>query len=339
MYLGGIMKNVSFLCLVGLLLSSSMVNGKEKSESSYCKELHALKINPKYHAIFDADMPLLIPDIYRDIHNYKQLPFLQRLSRFLFLAEDVIVVTAETMPKLYGFIETTCNQQSMAVPTVFITREKGILNAFAAKFFATTGGILICQKMIEDTSDTALEAVIAHELGHIKCNHTNKILVRLVPFYIAVQIGLSYLRKNSPVYSKASGLNFYELFLRYMLGNVVAGTVTQLTIGKQFEKEADEFAYKDAGKGKGLIEFCDDMLEHEKADDAALDSAYEFLQENKPVLSDNDYQSLMMNYYLAKGLHLFIQGIKWVFHNTSLDGHPSPEDRVKAIKEYLAEHS
>ena len=326
------MKKLFFLCLMGLLIHS-IGYCKDKQESSYYQELQTFKENPEFQAIFDEEAPDLACHIHRDIQNFKELSYWQRLSRFLFLSEDVVAVTPSTMPKLYAYVESTCNKQGLAIPTIFITREKGIFNAFAAKLFATTGGIAIHQKIIEDTSDVELEAVIAHELGHIKHNHSNQILARAVPLYLAALVGMSYARTMNPVYTRKNGVNFIELICRHVLASSVAGFLTQLTIGKQFEKEADEFSYKEVGNGQGLIEFFKHLQEKEKYQDAAFDGAYEALQKNKPALSDHDYQAILIDYYVAKGIH---KGFKWVYYNTPMGPHPSPEARQKAVEEYLA---
>lgn len=331
------MKHLARLCFLTLLIGSFIL-GEEKPESVYSKELHAFKENPQYKAIFDENVSVFVPQIYRDIHNYKQLSYWQRFARFFFFNEDVVIVTSDTMPQLFAHVQSVCDKQNMPIPTIFITREKGVFNAFAAKIFETTGGILLCQKMIEDTSNSELEAVIAHELGHIKHNHANKTLARYLPLYIAVLFGMSYTRKNTPVFISKFRIDFLELLMRHVFADVLADMIAQLTIGKKFEKEADEFAYKDVGNGQGLIEFFKHVQDKEKAEDDAFNEVYTALEKNKSQLSADDHQQILINYYVAKGFQGLIKGFKWVYYNTRFGPHPSPEERQKTIEEYLTKN-
>lgn len=44
---------------------------------------------------------------------------------------------------------------------------------------------------------------------------------------------------------------------------------------------------------------------------------------------------LMLRYYVAKTGHVIGNGFKWLYHNTPLGAHPSPEARIKYTQEYL----
>lgn len=327
------MKKLLFLCLMGLLINQIEGYCKDKQESSYYKELKTFKENPKYKAIFDEDVSIIVPLIYRDMHNFKQLTYWQRFARFLFFDKDVVIVTPDSMPQLYSYVQSICDQQSMPIPTIFITRRKGVFNAFAAKLFSTTGGIALYQKIIEDTTDSELEAIIAHELGHIKHNHSNKIIARILPLYITIFAYLTFTQSKPLGYKPSLLERSLNVYFRHFFSGVLAGIIAQLTIGKQFEKEADEFAYKEVGNEKGLIEFFKHVQDKENAENEAFDRLYVALEDNKPELSADDHQCLCM---IAKMFQGLTKGFKWVYYNTRFGPHPSPQERQKTVEEYLA---
>ena len=78
------------------------------------------------------------------------------------------------MPKLYAFIDDfvrnlICQRLPFLLPSM-----KAFIMHLLVRLFTSAGGIVICQKLLFASSDTHLEGVIAHEIGHIKHNHTNK---------------------------------------------------------------------------------------------------------------------------------------------------------------------
>ena len=276
--------------LIALIVIAPCIHAEDRPNSVYQQEIQALKANPIYKPIFDKEAPLDLKLIHRDIENFKELTFLQRLIRFGILGADVVVVTPETMPKLYGYVKTICEEQSVVMRTVFITRQKGVFNAFAQKLLASSGAIVIYQKLIKQTTAKELEAVIAHELGHIKYNHVNKIL----GMNIAAAVGLKLLAKQfAPSYENHNFTQF-----------IIASYLTRFVINKRFEKQADEFAYKAThDHGKGLIELFEHFDRKEKYNYDHYAITYKALQNNKSKLGYFDYLSLMADYYITKGTH------------------------------------
>ena len=154
------------------------------------------------------------------------------------------MVTRDTMPKMYNYIAQLCQKEGIETPVVFISKDTGIFNAFAFKVFVTTGGILIGQDLLKECSDDAIEAIIAHEIGHVYHNHANKHLaLRLV-----ATVGVGAATKN-PVAAVIGG-----------------GLLSSVIIGKSHEKQADQFAYK-TGKSQGLIEFFENLKKKEQKED------------------------------------------------------------------------
>jgi Zn-dependent protease with chaperone function len=330
--------------LSGLLITSSFISSAN-NHGVYYTELKALKNAPSTKQIFDEDAHFELSRIQCDVTIYKNLTPFQRFVRSAFLSLDVIVVAPETLPKLYEYVDGICKKANIATPTVFLTRKDGFLNAAAQKLLMSTGGIVIGQKLLHDLSDDAIEAIVAHEIGHIKHNHINKLLVLSVFTMI-----LYYKLCGSLSLDKVTILSSdTSLEICSKIGSLVAKKYALLTslfllpsliVNKRFEKEADEFACKDNDKSNGLIEFFELILQKDQLREEEFTAIYELLQQNKSQLSFDDYYfDLIIRYYTAKAGHLYSKARKYIYHNTFLGAHPSPESRIAAAKQYLATHT
>ncbi len=297
----------------------------------YKQELATLKVKSETKYIFNKKTEPCFADLHKNIQNCKELSIVQRLVRYPFLT-DGVVVTAETMPVLYGYVDALCKEHNVATPVVFISSRKSIFNAFAAKLFASTGGIFICQKLILETSDRELEAVIAHEIGHIKHDHVNKHLLLHVSTWIASCLMADYALKKTD-----SGSVFLAQFLTVMY-------LPSLLINKRFEKQADEFACKEVGNASGLIEFFEHLeakeVNAEQEHQEACQYTHKVLAENKAKLNIVDRISFNTGLYLIKINHSLTRNLtnfyKWIYHNTFIGAHPSPQARIAAAKKYLS---
>ncbi len=313
--------------LSGLLITSSFISSAS-SHGIYYTELEVLRNAPSTKQIFDEDAHSGLSKIHCDILTDKELSFFQRLIRGAFLGCDVVIVTSETMPVLYAYVDGICQKAEIVTPTIFVTRQDGFFNAFAQKLLVSTGGILIGQKLLHDLTDDAIEAVVAHEIGHIKHNHVNKMLALSVVDWIAYYVMLEAMSvKGQPSGSEV------------LFAWVASSFVSLLIINKRFEKEADEFACKDNGKAKGIVEMFELILKKDELREEEFVAVGELLQQNWSQLSFYDNTMLGLRYSLAKFGHNFTKAYKHIYHNTFLGAHPSPEARIAAAKEYLANHT
>mgnify|MGYP003347008625 CR=1 FL=1 len=158
------------LLFSSFVLSISIIN----ADGVYREELRVLKELKEEGLILDKDVDPSIRNLANDINNHSQLSAFSRFMRSTALRYGVIV-TKDSMPQLYNYIQTICDNNNFAVPTILISKDEDLLNAFAQKLYATSGVIIIGQRIIEEYDDETVEAVVAHELGHIKGNHVNKI--------------------------------------------------------------------------------------------------------------------------------------------------------------------
>lgn len=325
--------------IILLLQSMVLVCVAADNHGIYYAELEAFKNAPVTKLMFDEDAHVGLSEIQRDIITYKKLTNFQRFVRADFLALDVIIVTPEIMPHLYEYVDGICKKACIITPTIFITRQDGFFNAFAQKLLMSTGGIVIGQKLIKELSDDAIEAIIAHEIGHIKYNHINKMLALWVGQIIAtmklcqvLKIELMITKFDSP----DAMLKLYAYCAKVFAIAYVLSYISPLIINKRFEKEADKFAYEANGKGKGIIEFFELMLKKDQLREEEFASVYELLQQNKSNLSTFDYYELVVRYYLAKFEQSYTNFYKKIYYETFIGAHPSPEARIAAAKEHLA---
>ena len=309
-------------CIVALIASLCIHNVALPIQDPgiYKKELKELKKTTPL--IFDKHANATLRGIAKDTQNCKELGLLSRIIRSHFLLVlDGVVVTAETMPQLYGYVNSIAQKQGITTPTVFIPQSKGFFNAAALKLFASSGGIIIGQDVINESSDNALEGVIAHEMGHIFHNHNNKILATGALCIFLSEYAfyrMNPYRKHGP------------------LPGLLGVTASSLIIGKRFEKQADRFAYEKAGKGTGIIEFFELQKKKEQKSNDDFDVASKLLTDNRKHLSFDDYLFLNLSYYYAKTSHTLGQAMRWVYHHTPFGPHPSHDERIQAAKNYLA---
>ena len=318
-----------------LMFCSSFSLAAQQQEFIYRQELKDFKNIPQYKTVFNEDSNIVLRAVNRDVEIYKQLTPLERLARFVFLALNVVVVTPETMPKLYSYVNDLCLTHDVALPTIFLTiDEKGFFNAAAQKLLTSTGGIVIGQELLNKTTDAELEAVIAHEIGHIKYNHVNRMIAISLGSYIAVRAALNHCLNPVSVHSRTYVMDsISRVYVTLALSNLISNCI----INKRFEKEADEFAYKVAGHGPGLIEFFEHLEAREESYQQDFVTTAQLLTENKSKLETLDYMDLCMGYYLAKFGNSLMNGAKWVYHNTPLGAHPAHEVRIAAAQAYLDE--
>lgn len=337
------MKRYSFL-LFSVVFSSHLM-GVSGGHGVYYQELKGLKVNQQTKVMFDKDANQALSMIQRDMITIKELSWFQRFVRSGLLELDVVVVTEEIMPKLYGYVKDVCKHGHMSMPVIFITRKEGFFNAFALKLLMSTGSIVIGQKLLKESSDQELEAIIAHEIGHIKCNHSNTLLALGAANLTAIGLLMLYFYQEGDILAvntidqqgnPVQYYNCYRLLLKLYGISSLVSTISAFLVNKRFEKEADLFACQ-FGKSQGIIDFFELMKQKEQERDDEFVITDDILQKNKDDFSFNDYGMFLIRYYLAKIGHECGKFVKYIYHETPLGAHPSHQARIDAAKKYLAQ--
>ena len=335
------MNKMIHVLLLSLCFSMPGMHADDKKDNCYRKELKAFKKSPEHELIFNEDANPGLVLIQKSLEIDKELTCMQRMARFMFMAFDPVIVTKDTMPQLYAYVDGLCKKAGIAIPTIFITSDKhGFFNAAAAKLFTSTGGIIIGQKMIYETNQAELEAILAHEIGHIKHNHINKNIALLLASWLGSKVftdaAIEGYRKLTKTDDMPYTVNQMQLKTWIPLFAIYYGP--SFIVNKRFEKEADLFACEN-GRAEGLADFFQDLLDREAQHDKDFDTTHAKLQDGKSKISFGDYLSLSLYYYFFKGAHYLNKFQHFVYHHTPLGAHPSHEDRIKAAQEYLAQQS
>ncbi|MGP9818394.1 M48 family metalloprotease [Salinarimonas sp. NSM] len=92
----------------------------------------------------------------------------------------------EDDPRLYGMLETLCISRGMTTPRLEIV-ESDALNAYASGLTEKQYAVTLTRGLVERLDDAELEAVMAHELTHIRNEDVRLMVVAVV---IAGVIGL-----------------------------------------------------------------------------------------------------------------------------------------------------
>ncbi len=98
--------------------------------------------------------------------------------------------------RVYNLVENLCMSQGMPMPKVNVIRDSS-LNAFASGINKNSYTVTLTTGIIEKLDDQELEAVIAHELSHIR-NHDVHLLITSIVFVgifaMIAQISLRMMR-------------------------------------------------------------------------------------------------------------------------------------------------
>ncbi|MEB3294597.1 MAG: M48 family metallopeptidase, partial [Synechococcales bacterium] len=111
----------------------------------------------------------------------KQLPGLDLLVRTLlggvaekfFYMENIstsLLVSDRQLPKLYTLLQEACKILDLEIPQLYV-RQHPVPNAYTMAIRGKQPFIVLHTALIELLTTDEIQAVIAHELGHLKCEH------------------------------------------------------------------------------------------------------------------------------------------------------------------------
>ena len=242
---------------------------------------------------------------------------------------------ATDLPKLHKFVEDICDKNNISKPFIVIPPFEDVTNAAATKLFRENGVIFIFPGIINNSNDEELEAILAHEIGHIKHNHINKSLALSMPTILGSFGAYCYLIPRCIEYfnilekmSEEKIIKAAPKILMYLniistafsLSIITHAVLKKLIIGRKFEQQADKFAM-DHGHANGIKTF---MTKYDSTN--SFSETLKYIEDNKASLSSHDYDEFKRLWKLAEAdnnSHEF-----W-------DEHPTMRDRVKAAEEYL----
>jgi heat shock protein HtpX len=92
---------------------------------------------------------------------------------------DAQGITREEAPALYNLLENLCISRGMPMPSLRVSEEPG-LNAFATGLNRKQYSITVTRGLIDALDDDEIEAVLAHELTHIRNGDVRMLVIAVV---------------------------------------------------------------------------------------------------------------------------------------------------------------
>eukprot|EP00186_Timspurckia_oligopyrenoides_P005190 CAMPEP_0182446150 /NCGR_PEP_ID=MMETSP1172-20130603/4018_1 /TAXON_ID=708627 /ORGANISM="Timspurckia oligopyrenoides, Strain CCMP3278" /LENGTH=312 /DNA_ID=CAMNT_0024642035 /DNA_START=56 /DNA_END=994 /DNA_ORIENTATION=+ len=82
-----------------------------------------------------------------------------------------VLITSTQLPHIHSLLTSACNSLNLkTIPELYI-RSNPNPNAYTLAFQGRRPSIVLHSSLIDILSETELQAVLAHELGHLKCEH------------------------------------------------------------------------------------------------------------------------------------------------------------------------
>ena len=149
---------------------------------------------------------------------------------------------------------TRCGFKSSGLFVMDASKRSGHGNAYFTGL-GKNKRIVFFDTLLTSLDADEVEAVLAHELGHMKKKHVMKGMIKGIIFSFIGFAVLGYLRKN-PIFFYWHGVQTVTDYTALALFSMVAGVYTFLLTpissytSRKYEYEADEFASKNAQAGK-----------------------------------------------------------------------------------------
>lgn len=147
--------------------------------------------------------------------------------------------------RVYNLVENLCMSQGMSVPKINIIQDNS-LNAYASGINERTYSVTLSQGIIKKLNDEELEAVIAHELTHIRNRDVRLLIVSIVfvgIFSMLVQVSLYTITRIRIRSSNSKGSGGIFLFLLMALVVAAIGylftSLMRFAISRKREYMAD----------------------------------------------------------------------------------------------------
>src|SRR3954470_18260995 len=88
-------------------------------------------------------------------------------------------VTRKEQPRLYNILENLCISRGITMPKLKVTHD-GALNAFASGLNEKQYSITVTQGLLDHLNDKEIEAVLGHELTHIRNGDVRMLVIAVI---------------------------------------------------------------------------------------------------------------------------------------------------------------
>ncbi len=207
-------------------------------------------------------------------------------------------------PKIYSMVRRLTQRAELPMPKIYLSPEPSP-NAFATGRDPAHSAVAVTQGLLNALDDNEVEAVLAHELGHIK---NRDVFISTVAAVLASAISsLSHF-----AYMFSSGRDREEggtnpiVFITMLIVAPIAAMIIQMAISRSREYEADAAAAEMMGTPMPLAR--------------ALEKIHNFAQNYRPSFLKPAYSSLYIaNPFSGEGL------------KELLSTHPPMEKRIDRL--------
>jgi heat shock protein HtpX len=136
-------------------------------------------------------------------------------------------VTRKEAPRLYNLLENLCISRGIPMPRLKLV-ETGALNAFASGLNRKQYAISVTQGLLDNLDDAEVEAVLGHELTHIRNGDVRMMVIAVIIagvisffaelfFRMFFQSGVSWRGRGSDSDRKGSGGAFFAIVIAVVL--------------------------------------------------------------------------------------------------------------------------
>jgi heat shock protein HtpX len=136
-------------------------------------------------------------------------------------------VTRKEAPRLYNLLENLCISRGIPMPRLKLV-ETGALNAFASGLNRKQYAISVTQGLLDNLDDAEVEAVLGHELTHIRNGDVRMMVIAVIIagvisffaelfFRMFFQSGVSWRSRGSDSDRKGSGGAFFAIVIAVVL--------------------------------------------------------------------------------------------------------------------------
>lgn len=231
----------------------------------------------------------------------------------------------DTDPRLYEFLERTCSELGMPMPKIGII-DDGNPNAFTYGHIPRNARIVVTTGLIDLLTEEELEAVAAHELGHIKnYDFILMTIVSVIPMLLYQIYAFTNRDKGKPTY--LIGLMAY--------GAYIISQYAVLFFSRVREYYADNFSVRtvnsDDALGSALVKIAYGFVkvENKKPAKANALGVVNNLQSQSFVL--NNYKAAECGKVIEKLINWDIKSIWGRLYELS-STHPLTAKRIMAMK-------
>ncbi|QQR48847.1 M48 family metalloprotease [bacterium] len=200
-------------------------------------------------------------------------------------SKGLMVANEHNAPYIYGMIEKYATKLGIAVPTIFLTTFE-LNNACASSLTPNYGFIMIGKTLLQYSTTEKIEAIIAHELAHIKHNH--------IPRSIALYCASNYVLGSvlAPLLLPENLITYCSDYLPicvHPIGPViVAGSIIiSRAHGRYCEREADLTAISILEQPAALGQFFETLpFSNEKPEYTTLWENMQYYLRTHPEIPD-----------------------------------------------------